>query len=60
MYHSFSFGRTIVAPGLRVILLALLGVGVPPRSVYAPVSVLPGTWPLLSQLAKRIALYQVT
>ena len=33
LYHSFSLGRNTVAPAFRVMLLPLLGVGVPPHSV---------------------------
>jgi hypothetical protein len=33
LYHSSSFGTTIVAPALRTMIDALLGVGVPPSSV---------------------------
>ena len=43
-----------MAPGLRS-TSSLLGMGVPPSSVYAPVSVPPLPCPLCSQFTKRIA-----
>src|SRR4051812_31493232 len=39
---------------------ALLGIGVPPSSVYAPLSVLPLPCPFASQFTKRTASYQPT
>jgi hypothetical protein len=55
LYHSFSLVTKTVAPALRVTVVPLLGVAVPPSSVYAPVSVSPPPWPLCSQFEKRSA-----
>jgi len=52
LYHSFSLGRKIRAPGLRVIVLFVIPSAV---IVYAPVSVSPLPFPLFSQFAKRSA-----
>jgi hypothetical protein len=48
LYHSFSLVRKILAPPLRVTVGPLLGVAVPPSSVYALISVLAIPCPLFS------------